>query len=286
LGRQCRISLQFLIRHNIRDIQRDGGRKLGNVGQTQYKALAANDLVVGDLTSALIAGWQDYCAHPKYGLFFATFYVTAGFALYYVSLAWGQIAWLVPIAAGFPIFAPFAAVGLYEVSRRRELNLPLSWGVVLGALKGHGDEQILSMGVIVFVAFGFWIMVAHGIFAIFLADYEIGFASYRFLLTDAGIAMLLVGGVFGALMAYGFYAITVISLPMLVDQEIDFLTAIITSLSALRENKMVFLVWAVVIALLLAIAMIPLFLGLFVVLPILAHATWHLYRRTIRHLPA
>ncbi len=110
-------------------------------------------------------------------------------------------------------------MGLYEVSRRREAGLPLSWGAVLGALRGHGDEQIISMGVIVFVAFGFWLMVAHGIFAIFLAESGIGSESLELFETGAGMAMLLVGSIVGALMALAFYSITVVSLPMLVDRE-------------------------------------------------------------------
>jgi len=91
--------------------------------------------------------------------------------------------------------------------------------------------------------------------------------------------MLLVGGGVGALMALGFYAISVISLPLLIDHEVDFITAIITSLAAIRANRVVLLVWAVIIAVSLFIAMLPLFMGLLVVLPVLAHATWHLYRR-------
>jgi uncharacterized membrane protein len=157
----------------------------------------------------------------------------------------------------------------------------MRWSAVLGALRGRGDEQIISMGVIVFVAFGFWLMVAHGIFAIFLAESGIGTESLALFSTGAGVAMLVVGSAVGAVMALAFYAITVISLPMLVDREVDFLTAIITSLATFRSNKAVMLVWAVIIAALLFVALLPLFLGLLIVLPVLAHATWHLYRRAV-----
>jgi uncharacterized membrane protein len=208
--------------------------------------------------------------------------VAAGLLLYFVLFQRGEVAWLIPAAAGFPLLAPFCAVGLYEVSRRREAGLPLRWGAVLGALRGRGDEQILSMGVIVFVAFGFWLMVAHGIFAVFLAASGIGSESLALFGTTAGLMMLVVGSAVGALMALAFYAITVMSLPMLVDRNVDFLTAIIVSLAAMRANRRVLLAWAGLIAAALFVAMLPLFLGLLVALPVLGHATWHLYRRTVR----
>ena len=245
----------------------------------------AGDLRIGDLWDALAAGWADFRAYPAFGLFFAAIYVFAGIGLYFALFNSGAVAWLVPAAAGFPLLAPFAAVGLYEVSRRRELGLPMGWGAILGALRGRGDEQILSMGVIVFIAFGFWLMVAHGIFAIFLAESGIGSESLELFRTGAGMLMLLVGGAVGALMALGFYSITVISLPMLVHREVDFLTAIIVSLGTVRLNTFVLLAWAVWIAVALFAAMLPLFLGLFVVLPVLGHATWHLYRRSVAEAP-
>ena len=219
----------------------------------------ARDLSFGDLGAALAAGWRDFVQYPAYGLFFGAIYV----------------------AAGFPLLAPFCAVGLYEVSRRREAGLPLGWGAVLGALRGRGDEQIMSMGVIVFVAFGFWLMVAHGIFAIFLSGSGIGSESLELFRTPAGLWMLVVGSAVGGLMALAFYAITVMSLPMLVDREVDFLTAIIVSLATVRSNGLVMIGWACVIAALLMAAMLPAFFGLLVALPVLGHATWHLYRRAV-----
>lgn len=241
----------------------------------------ASDLKVSDLQRALRAGWQDFRAFPAYGLFFAAFYALAGMFLYYALFSLGEVAWLVPAAAGFPLLSPFAAVGLYEVSRRREVGLPMSWRAVLGALGGRGDQQILMVGVILFVAFAFWIMLAHGIYAIFMAKSGVGAETLDALLTPAGIAMLAVGGLVGALMALAFYAMTVVSLPLLVDREIDFITAIIVSLATVRSNTGVLLAWALFIAAALFAAMVPLFLGLFIVLPVLGHATWHLYRRAV-----
>jgi len=245
------------------------------------RARAVRDLAPADLRAALAAGWADVRAYPVFGLFFGGAYVAAGLALCWVLLTQGAVAWLVPAAAGFPLLAPFAAVGLYEVSRRREAGLPMQWGAILGALRGRGDEQIMSMGVLVFVGFGFWLMIAHAIFAIFLAESGAGGESLAWLATGAGQMMLLVGGAVGAAIAFAFYAITVISLPMLVDRDVDFMTAIITSLSVVRGNFAVMLLWAALIAAALFVAMLPAFLGLAVVLPWLGHATWHLYRRAV-----
>lgn len=246
----------------------------------------ARDLVLADLRRALVAGVRDFRAHPVYGLFFAAIYLLGGLLTYYALSTKGATVWLIPLAAGFPLIAPFTAVGLYEVSRRREAGQKLSWGSVLGALRGRGDDQLLLMGGFIFVGFTFWIILAHGIFAIFAAQLGAGAESLAMLRTPTGLAMLAVGSTVGALVAYVFYAITVMSLPMLVDRDVDFLTAIITSLRAIQANRTVLLAWAVFIALALFVAMIPAFVGLLVVLPVLGHATWHLYRRTVSEAAA
>jgi uncharacterized membrane protein len=244
------------------------------------------DLALGDLSAALAAGWRDFLAAPQFGLFFGGVYVLAGVAAAYVALVGGELSWLIPAAAGFPLVAPFVAVGLYEASRRRQRGEPMTWPAILGALKGHGDDQILSMGVIVFVAFSFWMIVAHAIFAIFMAESGLGAnggsESLAALMTPEGLAMLTVGSAVGGVMALAFYAMTVISLPMLVDRKVSFPTAIIASFAVVRGNPAVMLAWAAIIAGLLAAAMIPAFIGLLVALPVLGHATWHLYMRAVR----
>ncbi|QZH74417.1 MAG: DUF2189 domain-containing protein [Erythrobacter sp.] len=242
----------------------------------------AEDLTFADLRAALAAGWADYRAHPLFGLFFAAIYVIAGMALVQALQSRGAFMWWMAAIAGFPLLAPFTAVGLYEVSRRREAGLPLHWRPVLGALRGRGDEQLLLMGGILFVGFSFWVILAHGIFAIFMADAGMGGESLAALLSPAGIAMLAVGSAVGSLVALFFYAITVISLPMLVDRDVDFITAIIASLATLRANTGVVIGWGVLIAAILFVSMLPAFLGLLVTLPVLGHATWHLYRRAVR----
>lgn len=241
----------------------------------------AGDLEWGDLTAALGAGWRDFAAMPRFGLFFGGFYVLAGLAIGWATVTGGNLTWLIPAIAGFPLVAPFIAVGLYEASRRRAAGEPLAWRAVLGALKGHGDDQILSMGVIVFVAFSFWMIVAHAIFAVFVGESGMGRDPLAALLTPEGLAMLAVGSAVGGVMAFAFYAMTVISLPLLVERKVDFLTAIIASLAAVRRNFAVMFGWAAVIAVVLFVAMLPGFLGLLVALPVLGHATWHLYERAV-----
>lgn len=240
-----------------------------------------SDLGWADLGAALAAGWRDFLAMPRFGLFFGGVYVLTGLAIGWATLAGGSPTWLIPAIAGFPLVAPFVAVGLYEASRRRAAGAPLTWGAVLSALKGHGDDQILSMGVIVFVAFSFWMIVAHAIFAIFVGESGMGRDPLAALMTRGGLAMLTVGGAVGGVMAFAFYAMTVISLPLLVDRRHDFLTAIIASLAVVRRNFAVTVGWAAIIATLLFVAMLPGFLGLLVALPVLGHATWHLYVRAV-----
>ncbi len=241
----------------------------------------AADLTMADLRRALAAGWRDFLAHPLYGLFFGAIYVAGGLALSWALTSRGASGWLLTAATGFPLVAPFTAVGLYEVSRRREAGLSLSWGAVLGALRGRGDDQLLMMGGFIFVGFTFWMILAHGIFAIFMAESGVGSESLAVFSTTAGVAMLVVGSAVGAVIAYVFYAVTVISLPMLVDRDVDFLTAIIKSLRTVQANGAVMLAWAAFIAMALFAAMIPAFAGLLVMLPVLGHATWHLYRRVV-----
>jgi len=254
-----------------------------NMGEQAPAApvVVARDIGLNDLARAVGAGWRDFRAHWPFGLFFSGFYVAAGWLLYFALYLRGQVAWLVPAAGGFPIIAPFIAVGLYEVSRRREAGLPMRWRAVLGALRGRGDDQLLMLGGFLFVGVTFWIILAHGIFAIFLVSSGAGTESLAFFATRSGLQMLAVGGTIGALMALLFYAITVISLPLLVDRDVDFITAIIASVGVVRANRRIMLIWGAFIGMALFVAMLPLFLGLLVVLPVLGHATWHLYRRAI-----
>jgi uncharacterized membrane protein len=152
---------------------------------------------------------------------------------------------------------------------------------VLGALRGRGNGQLSLMAVMVIIIFGFWVILARGIFAIFFAQSGIGQETVGMLLSAQGVAMLAVGTLVGALIALALFSITVVSLPMLLDRDVDFVTAMIASLEVVRQNSTTMMQWAGLIAVVLLVSMLPVFLGLLIALPVLGHSTWHLYRRAV-----
>lgn len=238
---------------------------------------------VGAITDSLRAGWRDFCRAPAFGLFFALFYVLGGLVLAAVALAMGQEWWLIPFIVGFPLIAPFAAVGLYEVSRRIESGLPLDWRSVLGVVFAQKDRQVPSMAMVILLMFMFWVFVAHTTFAMFMGVQSLTniTSSPELLLQGRGLAMLAVGTVIGAGFAAALFAMTAAGLPLLLDREVDFISAIIASIGAVLANPLVMILWAAVIAVILFAAILPLFLGLFVALPVLGHASWHMYRHLL-----
>ena len=241
------------------------------------------ELDIGDLRAALAAGWRDVLRAPLYGLFFAGVYVAGGWLIAWASLTEGQIWWTIFAGAGFPILGPFIACGFYEVSRRLEVGEALDWRGVLGAIFRQKDRQIPTMAAIIVVFFLFWNFLAHMIFALFLGTATLTniTSSLEMFLTADGLAMLAFGTAVGAVFAAVLYALTVVSLPLLMDREVDFITAMITSWALVAANPRVMLAWGSLIAAALFLGMATGFLGLFVVLPLFGHASWHLYRRAL-----
>ncbi|WP_415182566.1 DUF2189 domain-containing protein [Phaeovulum sp.] len=233
------------------------------------------------IADVLRAGLRDFMRAPAFGIFFSTVYVVGGMVLYLVVAMAGQEWWLIPFVVGFPLLAPFAAIGLYEVSRRIETGKPLFWREVLGVIFAQKDRQIPSMSMVILLMFMFWVFVAHTIFALFMGVASLTniTSSLGVLMTGNGPLMLAIGTGIGAGFALALFSFTVVGLPLLLDREVDFITAIVTSIEAVRANLVTMAAWGCTIAGLLFLGMVPLFWGLFVVLPVLGHASWHMYRR-------
>lgn len=240
-------------------------------------------LTLREIGASLHAGLFDFRRAPQFGVFFSAFYVAVGALLLEIDA--GTFVWTLALSLGFPLVAPFAAVGLYEVSRRIEAEEPLVWSEVLGVVAAERHRQLPWMGAILLIIFLFWSFFAHMLFAMFM-----GFStltnistSYDAFLTPNGLTMIALEVAVGAAVAFLTFSLTVVSLPLLVDKELDFVTAMLVSFRTVGANLGVMLAWAATIAALLFLGMLPLFLGLFVVLPVLGHATWHLYRRALYH---
>jgi len=238
-------------------------------------------LTLRELIVVLKHGLDDFRAAPQVGLFFSAVYVLGGFFMVWLSA--GHVTWVLATSLGFPLAAPFAAVGLYEVSRRREADLPLVWSEILGVVWAERTRQVPWIGAVIVIYFLFWTFLAHMVFALMMGLTTLTNISSSFdvFLTGDGLKMVAVELVLGAILALLLFALTVVSLPLVLEKEVDFVSAMILSVQAFKQNAFVMLIWAIVIASLTLVAMIPWFLGVVIVLPVLGHATWHLYRRVL-----
>jgi len=238
-----------------------------------------------DIVAALRAGVSDFLAHPVMSGVFGLFYAVFGLLLVWALFAVGRVWMIVPAIVAFPLVAPFAAAGLYEMSRRRQAGEGFGWAEILGVMARQRGREMGWMAFVTLFVLWVWFYQFRTLLVVILLDSSFsdldGFIATVFF-TPEGWSFLAVGTVVGALLAVVLFSVTVIAMPMLLDREIDFVTAMITSVRAVAESPVVMLSWAAIVAVTLLVSLVPAFLGLVVTLPILGHATWHLYGRAVR----
>lgn len=229
-------------------------------------------------------GWRDMWCHPRLSLTYGAIFAAIA-ALLSVLLAYYKIESVVlPLAAGFLLAGPIFAIGLYEVSRREELELPVSWGEIISH-SPRSTAQLGFFGVVLLIAFMAWTQMAILSFALFFGLN--GFPPISelvnlLLFTPSGLIFIALGTVVGAVIALFIFSISAVSVPMLLAREMDAVTAALVSIECVRKNFWPMLLWAWLIALLVTVGIATLFVGLVITFPLVGHATWHAYRDLIR----
>ncbi|NVO13774.1 MAG: DUF2189 domain-containing protein [Rhodoplanes sp.] len=239
---------------------------------------------LADLGDALRRGLDDFRAMPSHVIFLSMLYPVVGLVLARLSFGYDVVPLLFPLVAGFALLGPFVALGLYELSRRREQGLPVRWTDAFGVLRSPSRDSIALLGGLLMVLFVIWLAVAEslyqGLFGYGAPSSLSAFVTDIFG-TPHGRTLLLVGNGIGFLFALAVLVVSVVSFPMLLDRDVGAVTAVQTSVRAVATNPIAILAWGLIVAVSLALGALPFFIGLAVVLPILAHATWHLYRKVV-----
>jgi uncharacterized membrane protein len=239
---------------------------------------------VGDLRQALIKGWQDFAAFPSQALFIVLIYPIVGFVLLQLALGNATLPLVFPLIAGFALVGPFAAVGLYELSRRRELGLDTHWTHAFDVLKSPSIFAIAALGIVLLILFSAWMMSAQSIYMALLGPYtpeSITSFLREVFTTERGWMLIAVGNAVGFLFAAAVLVIGAISFPMLVDRDVGAAAAVWTSVRTIIANPVTMAIWGFIVGSLLLLGSLPFFIGLAVVMPLLGHASWHLYRRVV-----
>ncbi len=263
----------------------DTTERIGGTDTTPITEDQINTLTMDDLRAALRAGVDDLGAARADVMFLAVIYPVIGLLLAGFGLHLSLLPLLFPLIAGFALLGPVAAVGLYEISRRREQGQPANWSHAFGVTAAPSFGAIVVLGLYLLAIFVAWMLVARGIYALTLGpDTPASIASFltELLTTGAGWALLIFGIGVGCGFALLVLATSVVSFPLLLDRDVGVPNAIITSVRVTMKNPRVICAWGLIVAGGLVLGSIPALIGLVIVMPVLGHATWHLYRRAIK----
>jgi uncharacterized membrane protein len=239
---------------------------------------------LSDLKDVLAAGLDDFRAMPTHVIFLCLIYPVIGLLIGRATIGYDIVPLLYPLAAGFALIGPFAGIGLYELSRRREQALDTSWKHAFDVVHSPSFAPIMALGLLLLAIFGVWIAVADGIYvANFGERHPVDPAAFvrNVLTTPQGFNLIVVGNAVGFAFAVLAFALSAVSFPLLLDRNVGLSAAIITSVHAVFKNPVTMAAWGLIVAAGLVIGSLPFFLGLAIVMPVLGHATWHLYRKVV-----
>jgi uncharacterized membrane protein len=239
---------------------------------------------LSDLNEALRLGWEDFKAVPSHAIILCVIYPVLGLVLARTVLGYSVLPLLFPLAAGFALVGPFAALGLYELSRRRERGEPASAWDAVDVLRSPSFGAMLGLGTLLLALFVTWVATAQAIYvATFGYEAAAGIPDFakRVLTTPQGWSLIVAGCGVGFLFAVVALCVSVVSFPLMLDRHASAGEAMVTSLRAVARNPLPMAAWGLIVAVLLVLGSLPFFLGLAVVIPLLGHATWHLYRKMI-----
>ena len=261
-----------------------GRAGIGSEADRETSLPEIRQIETADLKDVLVRGFDDFAAYRTDVIFLCIVYPVIGLILGRLAFGYGTLPLLFPLASGFALVGPFAAVGLYEMSRRRELGGNVAWPDAFGVIASRSFGAIIVLGLLLVAIFLLWLITAESIYEVTLGPEppaSLGSFIRDVLTTEAGWALIVVGIGAGFLFAVVALAISVVSFPLLLDREVGLVTAVWTSVRAVVVNPVPMAVWGLVVTSGLVIGSIPLFLGLIIVMPVLGHATWHLYRKVV-----
>jgi uncharacterized membrane protein len=234
---------------------------------------------------ALSLGWRDFQASPTQLVFLAIIYPVIGIVAAAAAAGRDMMPIIWPLLSGFALVGPVAALGIYELSRRREAGEDPSWVDAFGVLRSPSIFSILAVSVMLLAIFVAWLFTARAIYDTTFAGMPPAATAGDFLRqvlqTEAGWRLILLGNLTGLVFAAVVLSLTVISFPLLLDRPVGTGVALRTSLQAMAANPGPMALWGLMVAVILAVASIPAFVGLAVAVPVLGHATWHLYRAVV-----